>query len=82
LQAAAILLEKSQTRTINLAVNQQANQAFMTQHRREGKLALGHIKRCRHVAERLAVNAGHVFVRRVAHGGVIAVEIQGAHRGA
>ena len=54
----------------------------MAQDRRERKLALRNVERCRHVAERLPVNARDVLVRRVPHRGVIAVDVQGAHCGA
>src|ERR1043166_10231259 len=48
----------------------------MTQHWREWQLALGHIERRDHLAQRLTMNVGRVVVRRVAHGRVIAIELQ------
>ena len=80
LQSTTILFEKTKARAINLAVDEQTNETFVTEHRREGKLALRAVKRGGSFAERLAVNARYVLVRRVAHGRVIAIEIQRAHR--
>ncbi len=79
LQPAAILLEKTQPRPINLAVNQEADQALVTQHWSERKFSLGHIKGGKYFAEGLAMHAGGIFIRRIAHRGVIAINIQRAH---
>src|SRR5882672_4398579 len=67
LQPAAILFEKAQSRPINLTIDEQSNQTFMTQHGGERELTLRHIKRGRHVAEGLAMNTRDVFVRCVTH---------------
>src|SRR5437762_13904466 len=56
LQAPAVLLEKSHARPIDLAVNEQTNQAFMSQHRRKRQLALRHIERRDRFTQRLPVN--------------------------
>ena len=79
LQATAILLKKTQAWPIDLAVNQEPDQSFMTEHRRERELALRYVEGRDHVAERFVMHARLFFVRRVAHRGVIAIEIQRAH---
>src|ERR1041385_686283 len=79
LQPAAVLLEKSQARPVDLAVNQQPNQTLVAEDRGERKLPLRTIEGRGCFAERLVMNAGHFLVRRVAHGRVIAVKIQRAH---
>ena len=62
LQSAAILLEKAQSWPVDLAIDKQANQTLMSQHRREWKLSLRAIESCCRLAERLVVNASYVFV--------------------
>jgi hypothetical protein len=78
-QAAAILFQKTESRSIDLAVDKQADQPFVAQARRESEFALGDVEGRFGVAERLTVQARHVFERRVAHGRVITVDVQGAH---
>lgn len=75
LQAPAILLQESQTRTIYLTVNKQTDETLMAQARRERQLALRYIKRCLCFAERTIVQTRDVFVRRVAHRGVVAIDV-------
>src|SRR5258708_30615292 len=65
LQSAAILLQKAQPRPIDLAVNQQAHQSFMSKHRREWQLALSTVKAGRHFAERLAAPTRPLLARRL-----------------
>src|SRR6266550_401416 len=79
LQAAAILFKKAQARPIDLTVNQQTDQTLVTQHRRERQLALRAVESRDGVAERLAMNARHVFVGGVAHRGVISIDVERAH---
>ena len=79
LQSAAILFEEAQSWPIDLAVDEQANQTLVSQHRRERKLSLRAVESRRRFAERFAMNASYVFVRRIAHGGVIAIKVQRSH---
>src|SRR5947209_6618460 len=62
LQATAILFEKAQSRPVDLAVDEQAYQTLVSQHRRERKLSLRAVESCRRLAERLTMNASYVFV--------------------
>src|SRR5256885_16555389 len=65
LQAAAILFQKSQTRAVNLAINQEPDQAFMAQAGSKRQLPLRHIKCGLCVAERTFMQVLQVFVRSV-----------------
>jgi hypothetical protein len=78
-QAAAILFEEAKTRTIDLAVDEETNQAFVTEARCEGQLSLGYVERRFGVAEPSVVQPGDVLERRVAHRGVVSIDVQGAH---
>ena len=75
LQAAAILFEEPETRTIDLAINQQTDETLMAQAGCERHLPLRHIKRSSGITERAIVQTSHVFVRRVGHRGVVAIDV-------
>ena len=79
LQSAAVLFEKSQTRAIDLTVDQQTDQAVMAQAGSKRQLSLRHIERGLGIAEWTVMEASHVFVRRVAHRGVITINVECAH---
>ena len=79
LQAAAILFEEPQTRAIDLAVNQQTDETLVAEAGREGQLALRHIERSLGITEWTIVQTRHVFVGRVAHRGVVAINVECAH---
>ena len=79
LQTSAILFEKSQARAIDLAIHQQANETLVAQTGCKRQLALGYVEGRLRFAERLIMKTSHVFVRRVAHYGVVAIEIESAH---
>src|SRR6185295_18358728 len=52
LQTAAILFEKAESRAINLAVNEETDQTFVAQTRREGEFALRDVESGFGVAEK------------------------------
>ena len=79
LQTTAILFEKTQARAIDLAVDQQTQQALMTEAGSERQLALGYVKSGFSVTESLIVKASDVFKRRVTHRGVVAVDVESSH---
>ena len=79
LQTAAILFEKAQSRAIDLTVDQETNQTLVAQARREGQFALRDVERGFRIAEWLIVQPRDVFVRRVAHRGVITIDVECAH---
>ena len=79
LQTAAILFEKTKTRTIDLAVDEQTDQPFMAQTGSERDFALRYIESRFCVAESLIVQARAILVRRIAHRSVIAIDIESAH---
>jgi hypothetical protein len=79
LETATILLQEAQPWAIYFTVNKQMHQAAMAQARSKGDLALSYIKRRLGVAEWTVVKAGYVFVRRVAHRGVITIYVECAH---
>jgi len=75
LQTAAVLLQKSQPRAVNLAIDQETDQALVAQARGERQLSLSHIKCRPEVTEWTVMDPSHVFVGRVAHGGVITIYV-------
>src|SRR5260370_15587353 len=79
LKAAAILFKKAQARPIDLTVNQQTYQTLVPAHPPEGQLALRAIETRHCLAEPLAMNARHVLVRRLAHRGVIPIDVERPH---
>ncbi|HEU5131936.1 MAG TPA: hypothetical protein VFT26_07540, partial [Pyrinomonadaceae bacterium] len=69
-----------QTRAIDLAVDKQADETFVAQARCEGQFSLGDVKGGFRVTEAFVSQPGHVLERRIAHGGVISIDIQGSHQ--
>ncbi len=80
IQLAAILFEKAYARSINLTIDQQPHESFMPQAWRERQLPLRHIKGGLGRAQTSVVQPRRILVRRVAHRGVIAINVQCAHR--
>src|SRR5688572_3507320 len=80
LKTATILLEKTQTRPIDLTVDEQSYQTFMAQAGREWQLSLSDVKGRLRVAQSSVVQAGDVFERRVTHCSVISIDVESAHK--
>ena len=76
---AAVLFEKTQTRAIDLAVYQEANETFVAEHWCEGQFSLCDVERCFRVAEASITQSCDVLERRIAHRGVVAIDIKCAH---
>ena len=79
LQAAAILFQKAQARPINLAVDKQAHEPRVTKHRGERQLALSNVERRLRFAQLFVVQPRYVLVGRVAHRGVVSIDVECAH---
>jgi hypothetical protein len=79
LQSAAILFEESQTRSIDLTVNQQTHKAFMTQAGSEWELSLCDVESCFRITQAAIVQTRDVFEGGVAHCGVVAIDVEGSH---
>src|SRR6185503_12236935 len=80
LQAAAVLFEKAKTRAIDLTVDEQSYEPLVAQARGEGKFALSDVERRFRIAQPLTVEPRHIFERRVAHGGVVTIDVESAHQ--
>src|ERR1044071_3180160 len=79
LQTAAILFEKTKTRASVLALDEQPQEPLMAQAGREGKFALRDVERRFCVTQPPIVETRHVFKRRVAHRGVVTIDIKSSH---
>ena len=75
LQAAAILFEKPEPWTIDLRIDQQANKTFVTETGCESKFALRDVEGRLGVAQKSIMQASHVLERRVAHRGVVTIDV-------
>ena len=71
--------KRAYQRPIDLTIDQQANQTLVSEDRREREFSLRAIEPSAGFAERLAMNARHIFIGRVAHGSVVTVEVKRAH---
>lgn len=74
-QSATVLLQEAQARPINLAIDKESNKPFVAQAGSERQFALGNVERRLGVAQLLVVEPRHVLVGRIAHGGVITIEV-------
>ena len=79
LQTATVLFQKTQPRAIDLAVDEQAHEPFVTETRSERKFALRDVEGGFSVAEWLVVQTRHVFEGRVAHGRMVTIDVECAH---
>ncbi|HEU4479403.1 MAG TPA: hypothetical protein VFR80_12865 [Pyrinomonadaceae bacterium] len=79
LQTTAVLLEEAEPGAIELTVDEQTNEAFVPEARREGEFTLGDVEGRLSIAKLLIMEPRYVLVRRIAHGSVITIEVESAH---
>src|SRR5882724_1599093 len=80
LQSATILLEETQARSIDLAVDQKPDQALMAETRGKRQFSLRYIKSSEGITQFLSMQARRVLERSIAHCGVVAIYIESPHQ--